>query len=46
MYQLGVLGHPVEHSRSPELHYHFAQQFGLSIDYQKLEVLPGRVARM
>ena len=41
MNRLGVLGHPVEHSRSPELHFHFAGQFGLSIDYQKLEVLPG-----
>ncbi|MEB3754338.1 shikimate dehydrogenase [Acinetobacter sp. MD2(2019)] len=30
-----VVGHPIEHSRSPELHHAFAQKTGLDIDYQK-----------
>ena len=41
MTRLGVLGHPVAHSRSPELHAQFATQVGLEIDYQKLDVAPG-----
>ena len=41
MIRLGVLGHPVAHSRSPELHTQFATQVGLEIDYQKLDVAPG-----
>ena len=44
MIQLGVLGHPVAHSRSPELHAQFARQVGLEIDYQKLDVAPGHFA--
>lgn len=31
-----VIGNPVQHSRSPEIHQHFAQQFNLDLDYQKL----------
>ena len=42
--RLGVLGHPVAHSRSPELHAQFASQVGLEIDYQKLDVAPGYFA--
>ena len=44
MTRLGVLGHPVAHSRSPELHAQFARQVGLEIDYQKLDVAPGHFA--
>ena len=42
MIRLGVLGHPVAHSRSPELHARFARQVGLEIEYQKLDVAPGQ----
>ena len=42
--RLGVLGHPVAHSRSPELHAQFASQVGLEIEYQKLDVAPGHFA--
>jgi shikimate dehydrogenase len=31
-----VIGHPIEHSRSPAIHRMFAEQTGERIDYQKL----------
>ena len=36
-YKLAVFGSPVSHSRSPWIHQQFAAQFGLDIDYQKIE---------
>ena len=35
MIRLAVVGDPIAHSRSPEIHHAFAAQFGLAIDYQK-----------
>lgn len=35
---LAVLGNPVAHSRSPEIHEMFAKQFGDHIKYEKIEV--------
>ncbi|MFO0123311.1 MAG: shikimate dehydrogenase [Inhella sp.] len=32
--RLAVIGHPIAHSRSPRIHTAFAQQLGLSVDYQ------------
>ena len=36
MIRLAVVGDPIAHSRSPEIHHAFAAQFGLAIDYQKI----------
>jgi shikimate dehydrogenase len=40
---LGLLGHPVSHSRSPELHNAALRALGLPYVYLAFDVLPGRV---
>ena len=35
------MGYPVSHSRSPEIHTRFASQFGLDLEYRRIEVAPG-----
>jgi shikimate dehydrogenase len=40
-----VIGNPVAHSRSPEIHARFARQTGESIAYERLLVEPGDFAR-
>ena len=42
--RFAVLGQPVAHSLSPQIHESFAQQFGLSLSYEKLEVAPDQFA--
>lgn len=37
---LGVLGHPIGHSLSPELHAFLGKEFGIDLDYQKIDVAP------
>ena len=39
-----VVGNPIAHSRSPEIHQAFAQQFGAVISYEKVLVAPGGFA--
>lgn len=43
--RLGVVGHPVAHSRSPEIHEAFARQFSLPVDYPRFDVTPGNFVR-
>jgi shikimate dehydrogenase len=35
--QYGVVGNPINHSRSPEIHRRFARQLGHRISYEKIE---------
>lgn len=35
------MGYPIGHSRSPEIHAHFASQLGLHVEYRRIEVRPG-----
>jgi len=36
-HRFAVIGHPVQHSRSPIIHHAFAQQFGIDLVYNKIE---------
>ena len=36
--KLAVIGSPISHSRSPEIHQDFAYQAGLDIEFSKVEL--------
>lgn len=38
--QFAVIGHPVDHSRSPEIHTAFAQQTNIELSYERLDAQP------
>jgi shikimate dehydrogenase len=38
--QFAVIGHPIAHSRSPEIHAAFARQFGIDLDYRRIDANP------
>lgn len=38
--KFAVIGHPIDHSKSPTIHEAFASQFGFDISYEKLDVHP------
>jgi shikimate dehydrogenase len=40
--QYAVMGHPIAHSRSPQIHAMFAAQCGQNLQYQRLDVPPER----
>jgi shikimate dehydrogenase len=44
MDRFAVLGQPIAQSRSPQIHAAFAQQLGIRIAYEKLEVAPEALA--
>lgn len=45
--KLAVVGHPVRHSRSPDIHHAFAARLGLAVQYDAIDVPPGEfVARV
>ena len=39
----GVMGYPISHSRSPVIHRLFALQTGEEIQYELLQVAPGKL---
>ncbi len=43
-FKLGVLGNPVAHSRSPDIHQQFAAAAGISVSYEKVLVPDGSFA--
>jgi len=40
-YKLAVMGNPIAHSRSPEIHQAFARQTGIQLSYERLLVAEG-----
>ena len=45
VHKLALFGSPVKHSLSPQIHQEFASQFGLSIDYELIEVNDEELAK-
>ena len=43
-YKLGVVGSPIEHSLSPEIHNIFAQELNIKISYKKYLVNAGELS--
>lgn len=44
MKQFAVFGNPIAHSKSPEIHHAFAEQFDIDLTYQKMLVSEGKFA--
>lgn len=39
-----VMGYPIGHSRSPEIHARFASQLGMDVEYRRIQVRPGSLS--
>ena len=33
-----VVGHPIEHSKSPQIHHSFADEFGMQLIYERIDI--------
>ncbi len=44
MARCGVVGHPIAHSLSPEIHAAFAAQFGRALTYERIDLAPEGLA--
>lgn len=42
--KLGVIGHPIGHSKSPLIHNHWIEQYGLSGSYEAIDIPPADLA--
>tara|TARA_X000001036_G_scaffold95935_1_gene88652 strand:+ start:240 stop:1073 length:834 start_codon:yes stop_codon:yes gene_type:complete len=40
----GVIGHPIKHSKSPLIHNHWIEQYGLSGRYEAIDIHPDQLA--
>jgi shikimate dehydrogenase len=44
MHKAFVIGHPIAHSRSPKIHRHWLQAYGIAGSYEAIDVAPGDLA--
>lgn len=44
--RFAVFGHPIAHTLSPSIHRLFAQQFGITLDYQAIDAPPAQFAEV
>ena len=35
-----VVGHPIQHSKSPVIHQHFASEFRIDLIYERIDISP------
>jgi len=40
-----VVGHPIEHSKSPQIHQSFAAEFGIQLIYERIDIALGAFSK-